>query len=87
MEGKNLILVASKGGSAFQIFKQATLREKLRSTEIILFELNNDCNRAYLPFLKYVLTYFNYLNALFQCKISLINVFRNKSKKLFLSLG
>ncbi|XP_049304042.1 protein ZBED8-like [Bactrocera dorsalis] len=70
-----------------EFFKQAVAQDKLKSTEIISFELNNECNRAYLLFLKYVLNYFNTLNALFQSKVPLIHVFQRESEKLFLSLG
>ncbi|XP_018800383.1 PREDICTED: uncharacterized protein LOC108975974, partial [Bactrocera latifrons] len=70
-----------------EFFKQAAAQDKLKSTEISSFELNNECNRAYLLFLKYVLNYFNTLNAPFQSKVPLIHVLQRESEKLFLSLG
>lgn len=48
-----------------ECFKQAVVKDKLKSTKTILLELNNECNRSYLLFLKYVLNYFNTLNAHF----------------------
>ena len=49
-----------------EYFRHAVATDKLKSAEIILTELSNQCNRAYLFFLKYVLGYFNELNAIFQ---------------------
>ncbi|XP_053960494.1 uncharacterized protein LOC128864761 [Anastrepha ludens] len=68
-------------------FNQAVTQDKLKSTEAILLELNNQCNKIYLFFLKYVLNYFNTLNALFQSKAPLIQVLQRESIKIFLSLG
>lgn len=47
-------------------FRVAQVDDKLKSAELILMDLENACNKAYLLFLKYVLSYFNTLNALFQ---------------------
>lgn len=51
-----------------EYFKYVCDRDKLKSAELIYAELNNDCTKAYLLFLKYVLNYFNNINALFQTK-------------------
>lgn len=42
-----------------EYFKVAAPQDKLKSAELILSELTNECNKAYLLFLKYVLNYFN----------------------------
>lgn len=68
-------------------FKQASTQDKLKSTERIFLELNKECNKVYLHFLKYVLNYFNSLNALFQSKALLIQVVQRESLKIFLCLG
>lgn len=67
-------------------FKQAAAQDKLKSTEFILFKLSNECRKIYLYFLKYVLNYFNMLNALFQSKAPLIQVLQLESVKIFLDL-
>lgn len=51
-------------------------------------ELSNDCNKAYLLFLKYsTLNYFNSLNALFQSKKPLVHILHSESLKIFYKLG
>ena len=51
-----------------EYFKFSSTRDKLKSAEFIYNELTNDCNKACLLYLKYVLNYFNSVNALFQAK-------------------
>ena len=70
-----------------EFFKQAVTTDKLKSAEMILCELTNQCNKVYLLFLKYVLTYFNQINALFQSKKPLIHELHQESVKLFMQLG
>lgn len=54
-------------------FRVAVVEDKLKSAENILKELENVCTKAYLEFMKYVLNYFNSMNALFQSKKKNIN--------------
>lgn len=68
-------------------FRVAVSEDKLKSAEIILKELENLCTKAYLLFLKYVLNYFNSLNALFQAKKPLIHELHTECRKLFLRIG
>lgn len=70
-----------------EYFKYVCDRDKLKSAELIYAELNNDCTKAYLLFLKYVLNYFNNINALFQAKKLLIHVLHSESIKSFLKLA
>lgn len=68
-------------------FRVAVVDDKLKSAEVILKELENLCTKAYLIFLKYVLNYFNSINALFQSKKPLVHELYSESKKLFFKLG
>lgn len=70
-----------------EYFTFVSEQDKLKTAEHILNELKNDHNKAYLLFLKYVLNYFNNLNALFQSKKTLVHVLHSESKKIFLKLG
>lgn len=70
-----------------EFFKHASINDKLKSAQIILTELTNECNKAYLYFLKYVLSFFNELNALFQAKKPLIHTLYLESTKIFFKLG
>lgn len=64
-------------------FRVAVVVDKLKSAELILKELENVCTHAYLLFLKYVLNYFNSINALFQSKKPLIQELHSESKTIF----
>lgn len=68
-------------------FRVAVVEDKLKSAELILSEMDNECVRAYLLFLKYVLNYFNSLNALFQSKKPLVQELYTESKKIFIKLA
>lgn len=71
----------------FEYFKFALNQDKLKSAELIYNELSNECTKAYLLFLKYVLVYFNSMNALFQSKKTLVHVLHSESRKIFFKMG
>lgn len=68
------------------LFLVAAVEDKLKQAESILSDLNNDCTKAYLLFLKHALHYFNTFNALFQSDKILIGDLSNESKKLFFQI-
>ena len=70
-----------------EYFQQAVQTDKLKSAEIILNELQNTCTKTYLHFMKYVLSYFNKINALFQSKKPLVHELHSESVKIFMKLG
>ena len=70
-----------------EYLRHAVATNKLKSAAIIMTELSNQCNRAYLFFLKYVLGYFNELKAVIQSKIPLVHQLHNESLKIFFKLG
>ncbi|XP_063244623.1 uncharacterized protein LOC134545381 [Bacillus rossius redtenbacheri] len=65
-----------------QYFQLAIVEDKLKSAEFIFNELQNHYTKAYLLFLKYVLTYFNSFNALFQSRKILIHKLLEASSTL-----
>lgn len=70
-----------------EYFKFACSQDKLKAAELILGGLRNECNKAYLLFLKYVLNYLNALNALFQTKKKpLVHVLHAEATNIFLNL-
>ncbi|XP_075157987.1 uncharacterized protein LOC142231254 [Haematobia irritans] len=79
--------ILSNWNVLLEYFKFASQRDKLKSAEAIYNDLTNECNKAYLLFLKYVLNSFNCLNALFQSKKTLIYIVHSESMKIFLKLG
>lgn len=79
--------ILSNWSVLLEFFKFSHTRDKLKSAELIYKDLLNGCNKAYLLFLKYVLNYFNALNALFQSKKPLIHLLHSESSKIFLKLG
>jgi len=56
--------------------------DKLESAKIILNQLHNNDNKAYLLFLKYILNFFNSFNALFQSRKILIYKLFSNSRQL-----
>ncbi|XP_067217224.1 zinc finger BED domain-containing protein 5-like [Linepithema humile] len=63
-------------------FILAVVEDKLKSAEIILNQLNDNCIKAYLLFLKYSLNFFNEFNALFQARKVLIHTLFENSQQL-----
>ena len=61
-------------------FKEAATTDLLKSAETIYEELNNDFNKAYLLFMKYVLKTFNDFSKLFQSDQVLIHTLSQASK-------
>ena len=64
------------------LFFQAHTEDKVASAELIMNEFNNPYTKAYLLFLKYVLGYFNQMNALFQSKNNLIGILQDESIRM-----
>jgi len=65
----------------------AVSEDKLESAEIILNQLHNNDNKAYLLFLKYVLNFFNAFNALFQSRQILIHKLFKNSQQLIAQIA
>ncbi|XP_067214890.1 zinc finger BED domain-containing protein 5-like [Linepithema humile] len=62
-------------------FILAVVKDKLKSAEIILNQLNDNCIKAYLLLLKYSLNFFNEFNVLFQaCKVLIHTLFENSQQ-------
>ena len=63
-------------------FTNAMREDKLKTAESILAGLKNNCNKAYLLFLKYALKSFTTFNLLFQSKKILIGSLSEESRNL-----
>lgn len=68
-------------------FILAVSEDKLESAEIILNQLHNNDNKAYLLFLKYVLNFFNSFNALVQSRKILIHKLFSNSRQLIADIA
>lgn len=68
-------------------FILAVSENKLEPAEIILNQLHNNDNNAYLLFLKYVLNFFNSFNVLFQARKILIHKLFSNSQQLIAQIA
>ena len=63
------------------LFLQAQIEDRNLSADHIVSEFNNPFTKAYLEFMRFVLGYFNSINALFQSKKNLIGVFQKEIQR------